>query len=227
MCHTPHQTRNIYLVREAIDTPNSGAKPVLFKTLGIGDPYNDPDPVIGDPNSGAMADDTDGVFTGVCEVCHTSTSHHTNDGSHPPPAHYNAEDCSSCHPHSGGFAAGESSGGAACYLPLRYLRPDEQRIGNLPPHDAQRCGRLLEAAETCLLCHVDHDIFRPDLNPGVGQRAKNLRSDIDIAVVPGDATVLLDSDYRSTGTGGICLSCHVGNCIACHDIQPRRPAACL
>ena len=66
------------MVRETIQTPISGPRAVLFKTLGIGDPYNDPDPTVGDPGSGAMADDTDGVQTGVCEVCHTSTSHHQN-----------------------------------------------------------------------------------------------------------------------------------------------------
>ena len=67
-CHTPHNTSNIYLVREIISTPLSGDKSVVLKTTGIGDPDNDPDPVAGDPNSGAPADDSDGVFTGVCEV---------------------------------------------------------------------------------------------------------------------------------------------------------------
>ena len=66
------------------------------------------------------------------------------------------------------------------------------------------------SARTCLMCHVHHDIFRPDLNTGIGQRAKNLRVDTTTAVVQGNANVLLNSDYRSTGTGGICLSCHAG-----------------
>ncbi len=112
-CHESHAGTNIYLVRDSIQTPNSGTKQVLFKSLGIGDPFN-PAPVVGDPNSGVMADDSDGVFTGVCEVCHTTTSHHRNDGSQPFPNHNNANDCTSCHPHEGGFAAGESAGGSGC-----------------------------------------------------------------------------------------------------------------
>jgi hypothetical protein len=58
------------------------------------------------------------------------------------------------------------------------------------------------------MCHVDHDIFRPDLNTGIGQRAKNLRVDITSSVTQGDGAVLANYDYTSSGTGGICLSCH-------------------
>jgi hypothetical protein len=64
------------------------------------------------------------------------------------------------------------------------------------------------ASKTCLMCHVDHDIFRPDLNTGIGQRAKNLRVDITSTVGQGDAGVLANYDYTSSGSGGICLSCH-------------------
>ncbi|HSG99907.1 MAG TPA: hypothetical protein VLB27_07660, partial [candidate division Zixibacteria bacterium] len=107
-CHTPHKTTNVYLVRDTIQTPNSGPREVILKTLGIGDPYNDPDPTVGDPTSGVLADSLDAVFTGVCEVCHTITSHHTNDGigngnTQLPANHHDAENCTSCHPHSEGF----------------------------------------------------------------------------------------------------------------------------
>jgi hypothetical protein len=64
------------------------------------------------------------------------------------------------------------------------------------------------ASKTCLMCHVDHDIFRPDLNTGIGQRAKNLRADITSSISQGDANVLANYDYTSSGAGGVCLSCH-------------------
>jgi predicted CXXCH cytochrome family protein len=59
----------------------------------------------------------------------------------------------------------------------------------------------------CLSCHVDHDIFRPDINTANGARAKNLRydnSDINVTT-----TSNRNRDFIATETnGGICLSCH-------------------
>ncbi|RME20438.1 MAG: hypothetical protein D6800_13165, partial [Candidatus Zixiibacteriota bacterium] len=220
-CHAPHATTNIYLIRDTIQTPNSGPKPVVFKTLGIGDPYNSPDPVPGDPNSGVMADSTNGVFTGICEVCHTTTAHHRNDGSEPPPNHHDAENCTTCHPHTGGFAAGESSGGNGCTCHQSILTPMKDSTSLSYHHLVLSDDANYDVyAKTCLRCHVHHDIFRPDLNPGVGQRAKNLRVDFSTPVVPGDNTVLSNSDYSATGSGGICLSCHSdATCSGCHSVH--------
>lgn len=55
---------NLSLIGEVIQTPSSGPKPVTF-TARTG------------PNSYA---DGDGVYDGVCEVCHTRNGHHNNDG---------------------------------------------------------------------------------------------------------------------------------------------------
>jgi hypothetical protein len=212
VCHTPHTARNIYLVRDSIQTPSSGLREVIFKTLGVGDPYNDPDPAIGDPTSGVMADDSDHVHTGVCEVCHTPpTTHHTNDDTHSIQNHHNAEDCTGCHPHADGFAntgGGESSGGSGCTCHSSIFNPMNTSTTSYHHQMNSNSADYAIASRTCLTCHVDHDIFRPDLNTGFGTRAKNLRADITSSVVQGDNTVLLNSDYQSTGTGGICLSCH-------------------
>ncbi len=208
-CHEPHSTTNIYLVKDSIQTPNSGLREVIFKTLGIGDPYNDPDPVVGDATSGVLADDADGVNTGVCEVCHTAVNHHTNDDSHAGQAHHNAEDCTSCHSHADGFAGGESGGGDGCSCHSEILSSMQDGTASSYHHFIQTDNADYNVtSKTCLMCHVHHDIFRPDLNPGFGQRASNLRADITTPVVQGDATVLANSDYLVTGTGGICLSCH-------------------
>ncbi len=211
VCHTPHSSNNIYLVRDSIQTPSSGKMEVIFKTLGIGDPFNDPDPIIGDPTSGVMADDSDHVHTGVCEVCHRTTTHHNNDDTHTIQGHYNAEICTGCHPHADGFAntgGGESSGGSGCTCHNSIFSPMNTSTTSYH-HQMNGSGAdYTISSKTCLMCHVDHDIFRPDLNPGFATRAKNLRADITSSVVQGDNTVLLDSDYQSSGTGGICLSCH-------------------
>jgi hypothetical protein len=212
VCHTPHSTSNIYLVRDTIQTPSSGLKEVIFKTLGIGDPYNDPDPVAGDPNSGVMADSSDGVFTGVCEVCHVNTDHHRNDGSQPDTLNHNdAVDCTSCHPHVSGFmvsGGGESSGGDGCSCHSSFANPMMNSTTSYHHFISSDNADYNVTSKTCLSCHVHHDIFRPDLNTGIGERAKNLRVDITTPVVQGDASVLTNTDYLASGTGGICLSCH-------------------
>lgn len=62
-CHTPHSTKNIFLLREKIATPNSGSKALTFyNTTGLA------------PNSFVTSTGPAVAGTGVCEVCHTRTS---------------------------------------------------------------------------------------------------------------------------------------------------------
>ena len=225
-CHTPHASRNIYLIRESIQTPNSGSKTVLFKTKGIGDPYNDPDPVAGDNTSGAMGDGSDGAYTNICEVCHTATSHHRNDASTPAPNHHDAEICTTCHSHEQGFPTAESDGNLACDTCHTEIY-DSMKSGAPGFHHTLTSADpdYLRTNFTCLMCHVDHDIFRPDLNPGIGGRGRNLRSDSANTVVQGDATVLTNTDFTNSGNGGLCISCHEGNdCLACHAFKSGQAA---
>jgi len=57
------------------------------------------------------------------------------------------------------------------------------------------------------MCHVDHDFFRPDLNPGNGARARNLRT--DVTVLPTASTGFAATDFDNAETnGGLCISCH-------------------
>lgn len=79
--------------------PKSGRKQVKFFTA-----------------SGANSfADGDSVYNGICEVCHTLTSHFRNDGGGSDPLHTNmgevaGTDCMECHDHRNGFAHGGSSG---------------------------------------------------------------------------------------------------------------------
>jgi predicted CXXCH cytochrome family protein len=213
-CHTPHGTPNIYLIRDTITTPTLGDREVIFKTIGVGDPYNDPDPVQGDNNHGAMADDSNTVQTEVCEVCHVDPiKYYRGDDSHTQRKHNNVQNCvASCHPHDAGFTpsgGGESSGGDGCGCHSTIVTQLTTSTTTYHHQLTNDNANYSAAAKTCLQCHVHHDIFRDDLNSGVGaQRAKNLRVSINITPVQGDGSVFLNSDYQSTGDGGICLSCH-------------------
>ena len=121
-CHAAHGTTNIFLVRNSVLTPNSGAKSVLFQVddrSGATDPQNS---FLGDKSGANNAPYNDGI----CEVCHTKTSHFRNDtvsgGDH---THNAGIRCLDCHTHDKGFKAHESSG----------------------------CAVLTEIRTNCSLCH--------------------------------------------------------------------------
>jgi hypothetical protein len=89
------------LIRDEVETPNSGVKTVKF--------FNNTG-----PHSFA---DGDSTRDGVCEVCHTQTNHFRNDGNAPDQLHDNlggksGTDCIDCHTHPDGF--GHGGGSAVC-----------------------------------------------------------------------------------------------------------------
>ncbi len=92
VCHDKHhvETSNLTGIRDVITTPNSGDKNVIFL-------YR--------TGTNSFADG-DTVYDGVCEVCHTSTRHHRNDGNGT--AHLDADDCISCHLHDNEFSASDA-----------------------------------------------------------------------------------------------------------------------
>ena len=112
ICHTPHQTRNIYLVRESLQTPNSGTGTVDFREDDSVGGTNPQWSYLGDYSGAGNSPYDDGI----CEVCHTQTSHYRNDNSGGDHSHNAGTRCIGCHPHSSGFSAGdgESAGGANC-----------------------------------------------------------------------------------------------------------------
>jgi hypothetical protein len=97
VCHASEKsgaTSNLDVIAEVVDTSrlidgtDSGNAEVIF-TSYTGD------------NSFA---DGDEVMDGVCEVCHTNTRYHKNDGSGV--SHHAGEDCAPCHLHCDEFAHG-------------------------------------------------------------------------------------------------------------------------
>ncbi len=93
-CHTPHQTENIYIVRETIKTPNSGSREVIFTAKGTGTDYTTPA----------------APYKGACEVCHTRTTHHRGDDSGGDHTHNETAACTDCHGHDAGFAGSGCNG---------------------------------------------------------------------------------------------------------------------
>ncbi len=101
-CHTPHSTRNLYLVKESVITPNSGAKNVtLYKTTG-------------DAVNSYVTSTASASTKGICQVCHTQTKNQstlatrwTNTGN-ADATHYqttSTKRCTECHSHTSGFRA--------------------------------------------------------------------------------------------------------------------------
>ncbi len=104
-CHNPHNHptnwlggTNLRLVGDErsakITTPNSGVRDVVFESRGA-------DSGGAALHSYADADqDANGVYDGVCEVCHTLTGVHQNSsaGYH---RHQRGNSCLTCHPHVG------------------------------------------------------------------------------------------------------------------------------
>jgi len=92
------------LIRSTVASPNSGAKSV--KLFG--------------PTGGHSLADGDSTLDGICEVCHTQTTHYRNDGSGPDQHHANVggadgRRCAECHSHKAGFAHGLGGGsGQGC-----------------------------------------------------------------------------------------------------------------
>jgi hypothetical protein len=217
-CHDAHGTPNIFLIKQTITTPNSGDMTVDFRILTGG---------VEGVHDFSLGDATDGFNDSVCEVCHTQPGHFRNDDAQTPATdHNNDSDCMSCHPHEAGFAlagGGESSGGSACgtchgsiYTPMNsdtsqyhhYQASDDAT--SYPVVADSTTLTATDSDKTCLMCHVDHDIFNPTLNANSTGRADNLRETIKSGVTV--SSNFTNSDYSSShADGGICLSCHTNS----------------
>ncbi|MBI5665456.1 MAG: hypothetical protein HZC49_10310, partial [Nitrospirae bacterium] len=96
------------LIESTLATPNSGSKAVkFFNATGT--------------NSFA---DGDAVYNGICEVCHTQTTHFRGSGAGPDQLHANINlamggaKCTMCHTHLEGFSIKGASGGGciSCHM---------------------------------------------------------------------------------------------------------------
>jgi predicted CxxxxCH...CXXCH cytochrome family protein len=102
-CHTPHKTTNIYLIREHLLTLNSGTKTIVFRQDDRSGGTN--------PNLSFLGEHGTGVYDdGICESCHTKTTHFRNDLSGGDHTHNQTVRCVDCHTHAKGFAGAGCNG---------------------------------------------------------------------------------------------------------------------
>jgi len=170
-CHTPHDTSNIYLIRETINTPDgslwetSGAAgvSVLFKKKSTA-----ASPAPGSPD-GVMGADYVPDSSKVCEVCHSLTEHFRWNGTGTDQTHHNVggasgQDCTRCHSHKNGFAHGGGSGGTGCipchghdvgyeYEPGKY----SQGRGTFQPHSTHTENDSDDKKGPNVNCDACHD----------------------------------------------------------------------
>ena len=179
VCHNQHnQEQKVYgnnsgYIRRSINLTNikfsdaagnplpgkSGIKSVIFK---------------GQTGANSFADG-DATLNGICEVCHTQTSHHLNSaaGDH---AHYSGQNCITCHNHGNGFSHGGGGGGINCAdchdsgdHPIHLLRgvTCEQCHGNSTFYNDGNVqfadSQLFAGTTVCAACH--------STKPGWGETA--------------------------------------------------------
>ncbi|MHB8810279.1 MAG: hypothetical protein ACYC9M_09730, partial [Desulfobulbaceae bacterium] len=123
VCHNQHmQEQNRYnsssygkFIRRSINLANiKGADGKTFiNKNGITKTGIKPVVFIGQEGTNSFADG-DSTFNGICEVCHTNTTHHQNSsaGDH---NHYPKKNCIECHSHTNGFRhGGGGTNGTGC-----------------------------------------------------------------------------------------------------------------
>ncbi|MDH4100697.1 MAG: hypothetical protein OEV28_09020, partial [Nitrospirota bacterium] len=223
-CHTPHNTKNIFLVKEQIKTPNSGYRNVDFRSAdGFAD-YS-------------FANKAE-LGTGPCETCHTKTSNgngsprYRNTGTGPGDgSHQNAPftgKCIQCHDHKRGFSP-VSPGGLTCgtchpkqWTPMNgdtstyhmYVQNSDATalvdgLGTEKKYPSKSQPSQETDHRRCLMCHADMEVFSRNVNPDATSIAYNLRASISVAPVAGDLSTHSNTDFRKDlSEGGICLSCH-------------------
>ncbi len=148
-CHTSHSTTNIYLIREAIETPSSGIKNPIFRYDDRTGGTNPQESYLGNYDLNGLPYDD-----GICEICHTRTDHYRNDDSGGDHSHNRNSRCVNCHEHSKGFAA---SGCDGCHKAPpnvgKHQRHDE--VGTVPNSytDTSSHATQSQYGFACAKCH--------------------------------------------------------------------------
>ena len=234
-CHRPHGDTNIYLIRDQIQTPNSGTNTVNLR--------QDDRAGGGMPNFSYLGD-TSGAGNqpyddGICETCHTKTNHYRNDASGGDHTHNQNTRCIGCHVHGKGFSASESKGCTVEPISWSQCNTCHPQTWNGMTGGAKTSvhtlggtqgtndscydtnitwGPILEtnvvAARSCVnMCHQDHTHNQV----GGSDHANNVHRDATTQAtrsvgrnVLGDITSGTpdNTDFSNTGNGGMCISCH-------------------
>jgi len=183
-CNTCHQTHNpnksnIFLIRDNITTPNSGIKNVVFTAL---------------TGTGSFAEAAP-PYDGVCEVCHTTTIYHKNNGTGA--SHNASANCTSCHKHGNAFRA-------SCFDCHNTAQGTRRQIvdntgnglgtgGDFRRSSHHVTGSIPKESD-CILCH--------DM---IAHRGGTVRLKDDLG------TIYSYDPANKSSVEGFCLNCHDAN----------------
>ena len=188
------------LIQSTVSTPNSGEKTTRF---------------FGPSGAGSFADG-DMTYDGICEVCHTQTTHFRNDGSGVDQHHGNVggaqgTTCITCHSHQKGFAHGGGGQGgqgcgtaSSCHGALEshpaHVGETQLSLACADCHDTNnfplfKDGQDLAGTQVCASCHSAGGSYDGVNDPVIG--AKN---NFTTGVYAGNAL--------KAGKENWCLGCH-------------------
>jgi hypothetical protein len=174
-CHSPHGTRNIFLIRESITPPSLGGATPPARNVGFVKQTGDSRAAgwdTGNNRPTATASYVNSDNSGPCQVCHTRTAspagvaRFRNTGNSDADHYAGASTmrCTSCHLHSGGFKGGDcigchseqqaiSSGPLAGTGQFRRAVALEFQAPNTWSH--KRSGGFQVNQWDCVVCHME------------------------------------------------------------------------
>jgi predicted CXXCH cytochrome family protein len=173
-CHDPHGSPNLRLIRPELRAAGNATVAVTFTSEAGQQP-------------GSFADPTH-PGTGICEVCHTATSHYRHDGRGA--AHFVVQ-CTLCHDHTVGFRPVATD--QAC--PICHTA-EAAKFAKPSAHSA--------SFAVCSACHAEIDP-----SPGAGHRGipacTECHTDVVTHAPPGEASLACARCHDPHGSDNVKL----------------------
>jgi predicted CXXCH cytochrome family protein len=166
--------------------------------------------------------DGDVTYDGVCEVCHTETTHFRNDGTGDDPLHLNVgtpagEDCIRCHSHINGFGHGGSGGGGGDGTGCSGAAGCHQDQDSHPSH-------LGLEGVVCLTCHLEDNFptFADSKDLADTTICDSCHSVDGVPIVKDTDKDYWENPGSSSGAEGSWAEVegYSSFCGSCHDITP-------
>ena len=188
-----------------------GTADVIFEQRG-----SDADPPY-DSSLRSFADgdeDGDSKFEGVCEVCHTATLHHRNDGTGNIITHDVGKNCIECHAHDEGFE-GAGGGCCGCHSSVKGTRRAVVGEFSLASHHAS--SPAVDA--DCKVCH--HEGMDDGLG-GITTSSYHNNGSVDLRGPDNNGVITFTQFSRDTGSDALeswVVDVQDDFCFKCHDID--------
>lgn len=158
-------------------------------------------------------------WTGVCQTCHTSTSHHTNDNSgdhnHPDAAtNPDGKGCLECHPHSAGFAPTISEDteclSASCHGDVAGTRRNilsELDVGSHHLSGTSSATWTQADEADCKVCHMEPEIGHMNGDIDLRDPDTGLAITGFVNLTRNSGSDVLEADVLNV-QNNFCMKCH-------------------